>query len=527
MELVKAKTQALKTGSWDGIMIISRTVIRELKWWIRRIGYNQLESLINKTITCMLTTDSSPQGWGATLIYDNQIELIQHDCWSEKEAEMISNAKEIKTIYYRLFRFEQVFKKMQDQAVLIYSDNTTVVYDIEKWKAKESLIERIKQVFYLVKRLQLQITTIHIQGKLNSTTDSLSRLCRSGDYILKDGMIKMICKPWNYMPHIDIFATQYNKLINNYVIVDINDLETHFYNAQNSGDGKQNERRGSRTSSRQCGRLPSGPVADVGRDLLMRCMKIRGFSEEGVNLLFQGQRFNSVKRKFYSLALLQDWIDIERITIDELMKKDTEVILTEVIAFHTRQNNSVTSAKSHKACLTIIPNEIAELRLKFSNINKTENQASLRLAPKQANAIETYELLRELKIVGAQAYSIRNTATTELAKLEQMIQLDKERGGQPIIILDFIGDMVMICYPVSPYLTSGPPKMRIPTRGEIEIRREFPRDLKDRTSGMMLMVGWSGWNDNAEIRTLLCRSLISLITDYRQRDVVYELHRRI
>ncbi|KAA6380250.1 MAG: hypothetical protein EZS28_024220 [Streblomastix strix] len=37
-------------------------------------------------------------------------------------------------------------------------------------------------------------------------------------------------------------------------------------------------------------------------------------------------------------------------------------------------------------------NEIAEIRLKFSSVHKTDNQASLRLAPKQANAIETYEV---------------------------------------------------------------------------------------------------------------------------------------
>ncbi|KAA6365592.1 MAG: hypothetical protein EZS28_038884, partial [Streblomastix strix] len=115
---------------------------------------------------------------------------------------------------------------MQDQAVLIRSDSTTAVYDIGKWKAKESLIEKIKQLFYLVKRLKLQITTIHIPGKLNSTTDSLSRPCRSGDYSLKDGMIQMICKTWNYMPQKDVFATQYNKLINNYVTMDLNDLGT-------------------------------------------------------------------------------------------------------------------------------------------------------------------------------------------------------------------------------------------------------------------------------------------------------------
>ncbi|KAA6330105.1 MAG: hypothetical protein EZS28_053537 [Streblomastix strix] len=38
------------------------------------------------------------------------------------------------------------------------------------------------------------------------------------------------------------------------------------------------------------------------------------------------------------------------------------------------------------------PNETAEIRLKFSNVNKVENQASLGLAPKQAKAIKIYEI---------------------------------------------------------------------------------------------------------------------------------------
>ncbi|KAA6384114.1 MAG: hypothetical protein EZS28_020360 [Streblomastix strix] len=82
-------------------------------------------------------------------------------------------------------------------------------------------------------KLQQQITTIHSREKLNSTTDSLSRFCRSRDYTLKDGMIQMIYKTWNYIPQIDKFATQFNKLINNYVKVDLNDLGTHFDNAFN------------------------------------------------------------------------------------------------------------------------------------------------------------------------------------------------------------------------------------------------------------------------------------------------------
>ncbi|KAA6369119.1 MAG: hypothetical protein EZS28_035354 [Streblomastix strix] len=307
----------------------------------------------------------------------------------------IRQSKTIDTI--RLF--VQVFKKLQDQEVLIRSDNTTAIYDIEKWKAKESLKERIKQVFYLVKKLQLQITTIHIPGKLNLATDSLSRLCRSGDCTLKNEMIQVICKTWNYMPEIDIFATQYNKLINNYATVDLKDLGKYFHNVlnyqcnkvklyihppipvlnrvlqkmnqdkaeeqqqhrfgrdnrgtlnqriyqlksfpwisrQDYGDRTENERQGSKTSTRHCGRLPVGLVADVGRDLLMR-------------------------------------------SIEEIVKKDAKVILTEGIAFHTRQNNSVASTKSYPACLTTMLFFMYKENLASSTTSKLNNKA---LMPQQ------------------------------------------------------------------------------------------------------------------------------------------------
>ncbi|KAA6385251.1 MAG: hypothetical protein EZS28_019221 [Streblomastix strix] len=187
-------------------------------------------------------------------------------------------------------------------------------------------------------------------------------------------------------------------------------------------------------------------------------------------------------------------------------------------------------------------NQIAELRLKFSNVNKTENQTSLRLAPKQANAIETYEkqfpkgtdflfwhkgfnkptttkdisqqltkLLRELKIVGASAYSIRHSTTTELAKLEQTKQLGNQQIIQAKIMKGQTRYLNKEVRQGGKGITSGPPKICIPTRGEREVRREFPRELKDRTSGMMLKVGWSAWNDKAEIRIAPCLSLISLI----------------
>ncbi|KAA6378379.1 MAG: hypothetical protein EZS28_026095 [Streblomastix strix] len=244
----------------------------------------QLSRIIDsQNCKCILTTNASRYGQGATLIYENQVELILH-----------------------------VLEKNQDKAILIRSDNITAVYDIGKSKMNESLIQRIKQEFQLVRSLQFQITTIHIPGKLNSSANSLSRLCISRDYTLRYAIIQMNCKTLNQMPQIEIFASQYNKPINNQVTSSTEDEKNNAQGRtiapiwskqsckQDPRDLTENERQGSKTSTRQCWRLPSGPVAEVGRDLLMRCMKMREFSEEGVNILFKSQRFNTVKWEFYS-----------------------------------------------------------------------------------------------------------------------------------------------------------------------------------------------------------------------------------
>ncbi|KAA6369853.1 MAG: hypothetical protein EZS28_034621 [Streblomastix strix] len=150
IDLDNEKINAMKTKSWDDSMKINKKMMRELKWWIRRINDNQPESLTNKIVKCLLTKDASLQGWEATLMYNNEVDLIQHDYWREKEVEFTSIAKEIKVIYYGIIYYVQFLKKMQDQAILLCSDQTTTVYDIWKWKANESLIERMKKVIQLI-----------------------------------------------------------------------------------------------------------------------------------------------------------------------------------------------------------------------------------------------------------------------------------------------------------------------------------------------------------------------------------------
>ncbi|KAA6397167.1 MAG: hypothetical protein EZS28_007306 [Streblomastix strix] len=52
-------------------------------------------------------------------------------------------------------------------------------------------------------------------------------------------------------------------------------------------------------------------------------------------------------------------------------------------------------------------------------------------------------------------------------------ELRQKEKGQQIIIHVSLGDRVMIDFHISPYLIFGSPKIRIPTRDEKQIRREF------------------------------------------------------
>lgn len=64
-----------------------------------------------------------------------------------------------------------------------------------------------------------------------------------------------------------------------------------------------------------------------------------------------------------------------------MMKKIAEIALTEVIDFHTKQHNSITSSKSHKDCLNkMLPLKFKEYLASFTKsklINKALINATI------------------------------------------------------------------------------------------------------------------------------------------------------
>ncbi|KAA6394561.1 MAG: hypothetical protein EZS28_009909 [Streblomastix strix] len=438
IKLDKAKTQALKTGSWDGIMIVNRVVIKELKWWIRRIGDNQPESLSNKTITCMLTTDASPQGRGSdadtreldrtytTRLLERKGSGNVKQCQRNKSyllratpfrASLQEDARSGSLDTFRQHNSSLRYWEMESEGIpdrknktgILSGEKTQTTDHNNPHSRKTELNNRFTLETMQIGRLltegrndlndlqdmELHATDRHIRNTIQQTNQQLcnSGSQRTGDTFPQCVQLQMeqsqIIHPSTYTSiKQSITENEVRQSTGNSNSTDlagaivvhqtkefILQIPFPWISKQDSGDGTENERQGSKTSTRQCWRLPSGPVADVWRDLLMICMKMRGFSEDGVNLLFKGQRFKTFKRDFYSLALLPDLLDIERITIEEMMKRDAEVILIEVIAFCTRQNNLIAQAKSHKACLTTMPSLIYKENRSSSTTSKPINKA--------------------------------------------------------------------------------------------------------------------------------------------------------
>ncbi|KAA6398714.1 MAG: hypothetical protein EZS28_005760 [Streblomastix strix] len=207
----------------------------------------------------------------------------------------------------------------------------------------------------------------------------------------------------------------------------------------------------------------SGPI-DTFRQFnsSLRLWKIesKGIPDERIktnNILEMGQRMKDKDQK----------LPPDNVSVFLLDLSQTQ----EVIFFYEVWKLEVKIASLLKSICFFRPNEIAQIRLKFSNVKQSENQASLKLRLKQANSIETYEayntdneklspkqaiyerierlnnqfpkctdfllwhkgfnkptttkdislqltkLLNELKIIVASAYSIRHYATTEFAIL--------------------------------------------------------------------------------------------------------------
>jgi hypothetical protein len=206
--------------------------MKELIVWKEWIKKDSPKKILKELLPqAMITTDAAPEGWGATLhfitpssykisskILHHQLPLpnisnpssITFGSWGRVSKGQSSNWKELSAIYLALSKFAPIIKERKLNSILILSDNSTACYNINRRAASMNLVPMLKKVINLAESLHLQIKTKHIPEILNTETDALSRLERSGDYYIKYPLLQKSLHSLHLKPFIDLFASAQN-----------------------------------------------------------------------------------------------------------------------------------------------------------------------------------------------------------------------------------------------------------------------------------------------------------------------------
>jgi hypothetical protein len=139
--------------------------------------------------------------------------------WSNFMKRQTLNLKEITAIYLALHHFLPLIKKSRYKKIIIRTDNTAAMYNINKKSGAMNLYRTARKIWKLSKINYLILKAVHIPGRINVTTDRLSRLEMSRDYQLKEKIFQRIQKMWPCYPKVDLFASKKNQLIKTYASV--------------------------------------------------------------------------------------------------------------------------------------------------------------------------------------------------------------------------------------------------------------------------------------------------------------------
>lgn len=170
--------------------------------YLHRMNGCKLTSTWNPSIT--LTTDASPQGWGATLQTSSgkhQAQMI----WTPEERLLTSNQKELLGITRAFFAFKHRLPKNSE--ILILTDNTSALSYVRGKGKLPTLIEIVRPMINSAFRRRITIRCTHIPGKENTEADQLSRKFprRDHDWTVSRNAYKKIIQRWGPMG-FDLFA---------------------------------------------------------------------------------------------------------------------------------------------------------------------------------------------------------------------------------------------------------------------------------------------------------------------------------
>jgi hypothetical protein len=131
-----------------------------------------------------------------------------HGVWDHRPR--TSNNREMTAVLRALRRMQQLPLTKAISSLLIRSDSTTTVYDINRQRACESLRPTLTRLLRFVEMRGICVIAEHVPGINNCVADALSRISASGTYSLRREVLQKLLKEWTLQIDVDLFAAAWN-----------------------------------------------------------------------------------------------------------------------------------------------------------------------------------------------------------------------------------------------------------------------------------------------------------------------------
>jgi ribonuclease HI len=206
-EMDKIKIQAVSRSGWAGFCTPNPAMLGEILWWSKRVTENYPRDLTDWPTASTLTTDASPHGWGAILQTRQEPESkLAFGAWNANQQKWTSNRKELWAVWKGIQAFRRVLKSHWRTTLLVRSDNSTVVEDLNRQSAARTLAHELRRLLNLAAQLRIRLRAAHVPGVENTTADRLSRMGALREYYMKEEYLERAKQQLTLEPDTDPFA---------------------------------------------------------------------------------------------------------------------------------------------------------------------------------------------------------------------------------------------------------------------------------------------------------------------------------
>jgi hypothetical protein len=189
--------------SWSDVLTLDEHTHSDLQWWVQALSSWNGAPIQKGPIDMQMETDASTSGWGACITGTNQFAA---GFWNERLRLMPSNYREMMAVLMALksFNFPRGIK------LQVLTDNVTTACYINQLGGPSPNLAQLANALWMEAHDQrLTLSARHLQGKLNVTADTLSRLADHYEWQLNTNLFRYLNQIWG--PHtIDRFATMSN-----------------------------------------------------------------------------------------------------------------------------------------------------------------------------------------------------------------------------------------------------------------------------------------------------------------------------